>query len=182
MRKRRTPVILLLLLCLFFPANETCALGAEKPWFGGLYTGFCGFSEQTGLPAGEYLAAGLFAEPINIPALNPALLCGVLIPLSPANTGGMRVQVAGELTIVDLPVSFLKNRFYISSDWSPGVGAHYLFTFDSRASWFSVLIAPLRFRTGDAVFTVGSIELFIAANAGLQGWGFTLFKAALFLF
>jgi hypothetical protein len=179
---RRIPVILLLLLCLFFPADETCALGAEKPWFGGLYTGFCGFSEQTGPPAGEYLTAGLFAEPLNIPVLNPALLCGVLIPLSPANTGGMRVQVAAELTIVDLPVSFLKNRFYITSCFSPGVGAQYLFALDYSTSAFSVLIAPLRIRVGDGVFTVGSIELFLEEGTGARGWGFTLFKAALFLF
>ena len=179
---RRIPVTLLLLLSLFFPANEISALGADKPWFGGLYTGFCGFSEQTGLPEAEYLAAGLFAEPLSIPVLNPALLCGVLLPLSPADIYGMRVQVAGELTIVDLPVSLLKKRFYITSCWSPGVGAHYLFTFDRRTSAFSVLIAPLRFRVGDGVFTFGSIELFLFRGAESQGWGFTLFKAALFLF
>jgi len=179
---RRITVILLLLLSLFFSVNETSALGAEKPWFGGLYTGFCGFSEKTGLPAAEYLAAGLFAEPLSIPVLNPALLCGVLLPMSPADIGGMRVQVAGELTIVDLPVSFLKKRFYITSCWSPGVGAHYQFTFHQRTSAFSVLIAPLRFRVGDGVFTFGSIELFLFRGAELQGWGFTLFKAALFLF
>lgn len=179
---RRVPVILLLFLSLFIPANESCALGAEKPWFGGLYTGFCGFSEQTGLPAAEYLAVGLFAEPLNNPVLNPALLCGVLIPLSPANTGGMRVQVAGELTIFDLPVSFLKDRFYITSCWSPGVGAEYLFYFNSSTSSFSVLIAPFRFRVGDGVFTFGSIELFLSVGVELRGWGFTLFKTALFLF
>jgi hypothetical protein len=179
---RRIPIILLLLLSLFFPGNETCALGVEKPWFGGLYTGFCGFSEQTGLPAAEYLVAGLFAEPLSISVFNPALLGGVLIPLSPANTGGMRVQIAGELTIVDLPVSFLKNRFYITSCWSPGVGAQYLFAFDHRPDSFSVLIAPFRVRVGDGVFTFGSIELFLSDGVELQGWGFTLFKAALFLF
>lgn len=178
----RTPFILLLFFCLFFPATETRALGAQKPWFGGLYTGFCGFSEKTGLPAAEYLAAGLFAEPLNIPVLNPALFCGVLIPLSPANIGGMRVQVAGELSIVEFPVSFLKNRFYITSCFSPGVGAHYLFALDYSTSAFSVLIAPLRVRVGDGVFTIGSIELFLAEGTGVRGWGFTLFKAALFLF
>lgn len=179
---QRIPVMLMLSLSLLFSVNEARALGAEKPWFGGLYTGFCGFSEQTELPAAEYLAAGLFAEPLSIPVLNPALLCGVLIPLSPADIDGMRVQVAGELTIVDLPVSFLKNRFYITGCWSPGVGAQYQFTFDRRTSAFSVLIAPLRFRAGDGIFTFGSIELFLFRGVELQGWGFTLFKAALFLF
>jgi hypothetical protein len=179
---RRTPIMLLLLLSLFFPVSESCALGADKPWFGGLYAGFCGFSEQTGLAAAEYLSAGLFAEPLNISVLNPALFLGILVPLSPANSGGMHVQVGGELTIVDLPVSFLKNRFYIASCWSPGVGAQCLFAFDHRTSSFSVLIAPFRVRVGDGVFSFGSIELFIAEGTGLQGWGFTLFKAALFLF
>ena len=179
---RRIPIMLVLLLCLFSPANETFALGAQKPWFGGLYTGFCGFSGQTGLPAAEYLVAGLFAEPLNLPVLNPALFCGALVPLSPANTGGMGIQVAGELTVVDLPISSVKNRFYISGCWSPGVGAEYLFIFEHRSSAISLLVAPLRYRVGDGVFTFGSIELFLSDGVELQGWGFTLFKAALFLF
>jgi hypothetical protein len=174
--------MLLLLLSLLVSVKELSAVGADKPWFGGVYTGFCGFSKQTGLPAAEYLAIGLFAEPLSIPVLNPALFCGVLFPVAPPNTDGMRVQIAGELTIFDLPVSFLKNRFYITSSWSPGVGAQYLFAFDHRPSSFSALIAPFRVRVGDGVFTICSIELFLARGVGLQGWGFTLFKTSLFLF
>jgi len=179
---RGMAVTLLLLLALFLLVTPAGALGAEKPWFGGLYTGFCGFSEQTRLPAAEYLAIGLFAEPLAIHVLNPALSCGFLLPLAPANSEGLRMQVALELTLVDLPASFLKNRFYISSCWSPGLGVECLITSDFHAARFAILAAPLRCRVGDGVFTIGSIQLFLDKGARLPGWGIMVFKASLFLF
>jgi hypothetical protein len=170
---------LLYLLVWAFPANS---LGAEKPWFGGIYTSFRGFSEQTGLPAAEYMAVGLFAEPLAIHILNPALGIGLLLPLSPSTDGGLRLQLALDLTLADIPVSFLKNRFYLSSFWSPGLEAECLIPFDFDTARFALVGSPLRARSGDAVFTVASVALLLDQEARLKGWGITLFKASLFLF
>jgi hypothetical protein len=179
---RRLAVTLSILLSLLAWAAPADALGAEKPWFGGVYSGFSGFSEQTGLPAAEYLALGLFAEPLAIHVLNPALCVGLLLPLSPATDGALRLQFALDLTLVDIPVSFLKNRFYLSSCWSPGLGAECLVPFDFATARFAFVAAPLRARVGDGTFTIASVALLLDQEARLQGWGITLFKASLFLF
>ena len=179
---RRIAVRAFALLSLLVGAVPANPLGVEKPWFGGVYTSFRGFSEQTGLPAAEYLTVGLFAEPLAIHVLNPALGIGLLVPLSPATDGGLRLQLALDLTLVDIPVSFLKNRFYLSSSWSPGLEAECLVPFDFATACFTLVVSPLRARTGDGMFTIASVALLLDQEARLQGWGITLFKASLFLF
>jgi hypothetical protein len=179
---KRLAAASLALLSLVLAAAPVRALGAEKPWFGGVYSGFSGYSEATGLPAAEYMAFGLFAEPLAIAFLNPALHCGLMFPLSPATSGGLHLQVALDLTIADIPAAFLKRRFYLTSRWSPGVGAECLVPIDFADAHFALLVSPLRVRAGDGTFTIASVELFLDREARFQGWGITLFKASLFLF
>ncbi|MBN1836274.1 MAG: hypothetical protein JW820_10515, partial [Spirochaetales bacterium] len=127
---RRAVPALRILTVLIVSAVPAAALGPEKPWFGGVYSGFSGFSSQTGLPAAEYLSVGLFAEPLAVPVLNPALGVGVLLPFSPCTEGALRLQFILDLTLADVPVSFLQKRFYLASRWSPGLSAECLVPFD----------------------------------------------------
>jgi len=178
---RRLARLAFLLPFLLLPAAGGHGAGGQKPWLAGMYAEFCGFSPGTGLPAATYLAAGLFGEPLALPVLNPALSCGLLLPVAPPASEGIRLQIAGELTIVDLPAAFVKRRFYISGCFSPALGAQYLFQPETRAGSFSVVFSPLRFRAADAVFSFCSFQLFLAESAQPAGWGLTLFRAALFL-
>ena len=175
-----TLLVYLALASLFAPPPAE-PLGAEKPWFGGLYAGTCGFSESTGLPAAEYWSIGLFVEPLSLPALNPALHAGILLPISPWDKTGVRWQLGGEISIFDLPVPGLKHLFYNEIHWSPGTGAEALASIDFSTVSVAVLIAPLRFRAGDGVFSICTGHLVIDPAEGFAGWGITLFRAALFL-
>jgi hypothetical protein len=178
---RRLTVLGFLLPFLLLPAPWGHGVGAQKPWLAGVYAGFCGFSPATGLPAAAYLATGLFGEPLAIPVLNPALSCGLLLPVAPPVGEGFRLQFAGELTLVDLPAAVVKRRFYVSTCYSPALGVQYLFHPVVRAGSFSVVLSPLRFRAADGVFAFCSFQLFLAEDAQPAGWGVTLFRAALFL-
>jgi hypothetical protein len=178
-RIRMTRILLVLVLLL--PAGRSEALGARKPWWTGLYAGTCGFSEATGLPEAEYLATGIFIEPLSIRLLNPALFCGILLPIAPFQVEGVRFQFGGELTLVDLQARALKDYFYNTICFSPALGAEYLLSPDLRSASFDLSISPLRFRAGDGVFTVCSLHLFLDQGPRFGGWGLMLFKAALFL-
>ena len=48
-------VCLLIVFVLFLTGAQGHGLGQDKPWWGGLYLGAAGYSEQSGLPASEYL-------------------------------------------------------------------------------------------------------------------------------
>lgn len=182
MQRRAVPLVALALLALITGAAPAGALGAEKPWFGGVYGAFSGFSADSGLPAAEYLNLGVFAEPLAIRVLNPALGCGLLLPLSPCVSGAVRLHVALDLTLVDVPTAVMKNRFYLSSCWSPGLGAECLVPLDFHTARFALCAAPLRVRVGDGTFAIASVQLLLDQEARVQGWGITLFKASLFLF
>jgi len=179
---RRSAVGVLALLVFLACAAPAGALGADKPWFGGVYGAFRGFSADSGLPAAEYLTLGLFAEPLAINVLNPALGVGLLLPLSPAGSGALALHAVLDLTVIDLPTALFRNRFYLSSCWSPGVAVECLVPLDFASARVGLCAAPLRARLGDAVFAVASVQLLFGPEARLQGWGITLFKASLFLF
>ena len=172
---------LLLLAVLLFPAASGRSLGQESPWWAGLYAESCGFSERTGLPAAEYLAFGAFIEPLSLPLLNPSLYCGLLLPVAPFRDGGTRYQIAGELTLFDLEVRALERCFYTSLCWSPALGTELLVEPDFHDFSFTLLLAPLRVRAADALISVGSVQLFMEPGFRLRGWGFALFKTAVFL-
>ena len=176
------PALVLAAALLVLPAARAPGLGTEKPWLGGVYAGTCGFSEPTGLPAAEYLAVGLFLEPFSLPALNLAAGGGFLLPLAPWGVDGVRLQLMGDLTIVDVPAPGLERIFYNSLCWSPGVGAELLVSLDFATASFALLVSPLRFRAGDGVFTLCSAHLFLEPGPALAGWGLTLFQASLFIF
>jgi hypothetical protein len=178
---RVSRLLTLLALVSLFTSPSAESLGTEKPWFGGLYAGTCGFSESTGLPAAEYCSVGLFIEPLSLPAFNPALHAGVLLPITPWDKRGVRWQLGGELSIFDLPAPRLKHLFYNEINWSPGTGAEALANLDFSAASVNVLIAPLRFRAGDGVFSLCTAHLVFDPAKGFAGWGITLFRAALFL-
>lgn len=173
-------LVLLALLALLSAANAG-ALGPRKPWFGGVYAGFCGFSEPTDLPAAAYLEAGVFVEPFAARFLNPALSCGLLLPVSPPEPEGLRLQLGAELSLLDLPAPLIKRRFYSSGAFSPAVGGEYLLHPGTGAQSFAVVFSPLRFRVADAVFSLGSLRLFLGERGRPAGWGLTLFRAALFV-
>ena len=140
-----------------------------------------GFSGDTGLPAAEYWSAGLFLEPLSLPVLNPALHAGVLLPISNWDRRGVRWQLGGELSVVEVPAPLLKPLFYNEINWSPGTGVEALVLPDFSAATAAVLIAPLRFRAGDGVFSLCAAYLLFELSEGYVGWGITLFRAALFL-
>ena len=173
---------MMIVIILLFPAVKSGALGTEKPWWIGIYAGTCGFSENTGLPEAEYLSAGIFVEPLSVHVFNPALKCGVIFPVAPCRKEGVLFQFGGELTLVDIPSSVLRDRFYAAMCISPAVGADYLVSTDFQSVSFDVSIAPLRFRAGDGVLTLCSLHVFIIESPGFEGWGLVLFEAALFLF
>lgn len=175
----------LVLLALLLPAAESRGAGgagAEKPWLAGLYAGACGFSPRTAPPAAEYLAAGLFAEPLPVRRLNPLLSAGLLLPIAPFRPDAIYWQVGGELALFDLPIAGLKRRFYSSACWSPAAGAGWLSGPRLRPGAFSLLLAPLRLRAADGLFSFGELQVFLAEGARPDGWGLTLFKAAVFWF
>ena len=172
---------LLVVLLLLVPVGRGEALGAKKSWWIGLYAESCGFSEATRLPEAEYLATGVFCEPFSIRVFNPALFCGILLPIAPFQGEGVRFQLGGELTLIDLPAEALQDFFYNTICLSPALGAECLLKPDLSSALFDVIISPLRFRAGDGVFTLCSLHLFLEPGPRFGGWGFMLFKAALYL-
>ena len=179
---RRAALAALVLAAVLGSTAPAGALGPEKPWFGGVYAGFSGFSGAVDLPPAEYLALGFFAEPLSIPVLNPSFGVGLLMPLSPVASGAFRLQFVLDLTLVDVPASFLRSRFYLSSRWSPGLAAECLVPFDFAGALFAFWAMPLRVRVGDGTFAIASVALLVDQEARVQGWGITLFKASLFWF
>ena len=171
----------LLSLFLAAAAQGDC-LGEAKPWAGGFSIETCGFSDTGLLPAAGCLSAGLFLEPFAWPAFNPAIFSGILLPVAPFQKEALALRLGAELTLFDTPAPWLRQAFYTALRWSPALGAGMLYRLDGSALRFTLAASPLRIRAGDAVFTLGGLELLFDAEGSARGWGAVVFKAALFLF
>jgi len=176
----RTAVLFLTLLLSATPSGR--CLGQAKPWAGGFFVESSGFAEPSLLPPAGCLGAGLFLEPLALPALNPAVFAGVLLPVAPYRAEDLSLRAGATLTLFDAPLPWLHQTFYAALRWSPALGAGLLYRFDGSALRFTLAASPLRIRAGDAVFTIGSLELLVDAQGSGRGWGAVLFQAALFFF
>jgi hypothetical protein len=176
----RTAVLLLTLLLSTAPPGR--CLGEAKPWAGGFFVESGGFAEPSFLPAAGCLGAGLFLEPLALPALNPAVFAGVLLPVAPFQADDLSLRAGAMLTLFDARLPWLPQTFYAALRWSPALGAGLLYRLDGSELRFTLAVSPLRIRAGDAVFTIGSLELLIDAQGSGRGWGAVLFQAALFFF
>jgi hypothetical protein len=172
---------LLIAALLLLSGVRSHSLGHDKPWWGGLYVGTAGFSRQSGLPDSEYLSFGVFVEPLDIRMFNPALFLGTITAIAPPQPQGLRYQLTGELTLFDLPAATLSKFFFENLCWSPGLAVECLLSRDLGSSAWALLLSPLRIRTGDGLFTVCALQLFIEPPFAFGGWGIVLFRTALFI-
>jgi hypothetical protein len=173
---------LLLLPLLLWAAPPARCLGEVKPWNGGFFVESCGFAEAAFLPPAACLSAGLFLEPLALPAGNPAVFAGILLPVAPCQAEDLTLRAGLALTLFDARLPWLLRTFYAALRWSPALGAGLLYRLDSAGLRFSLAASPLRLRAGDAIFTLCSPELLLDQRGGTRGWGLVLFQAALFLF
>ena len=142
----------------------------------------CGFAEASFLPAAACLGAGLFLEPFALPAFNPAVFAGMLLPVAPYQADAFCLRAGLALTLFDARLPWLRRTFYAALRWSPALGAGLLCRLDGSGLRFTLAASPLRLRAGDAVFTLCGLELLLDEQGRPQGWGAVLFQAALFLF
>jgi hypothetical protein len=98
---------LLLLPLLLWAAPPARCLGEAKPWNGGLFVESCGFAEAAFLPPAACLSAGLFLEPLALPAGNPAVFAGILLPVAPGQTGDLTLRAGLALTLFDARLPWL---------------------------------------------------------------------------
>jgi hypothetical protein len=170
------------LFVLLVPGAAAGGLGPAKPWYGGMYVQTSGYSESTGLPAASWFGAGVFFEPLDIPVLNPLLAAGLVLPVAPCRASATRLELTGELTLFDSRLPLLAWVSYAALRWSPAVGLDFQLSLaDGESSW-SLLAFPVRIRAGDAIFTLGGVQLFFQGRDPWEAWGVVLFKAMLFLF
>ena len=172
----------LLLPLLLWAAPPARCLGETWPWGGGLFVESCGFAEAAFLPPAACLSAGLFLEPLALPAGNPAVFAGILLPVAPGQTGDLTLRAGLALTLFDARLPWLLRTFYAALRWSPAIGAGLLYRLDGAGLRFTLAASPLRLRAGDAIFTLCAPDLLLDQQAGTRGWGLVLFQAALFLF
>lgn len=180
MRPMRNAALILSLLLWAAPCGR--CLGEAKPWTGGFYTESGGYAEPSLLPAASCLSFGLFLEPLALPALNPAVFAGLLLPVAPFRPEALALRGGLTLTLFDARLSWLQRTFYAALAWSPALGAGLLYRPDGSVLRFALNAAPLRLRAGDALFTLCSPELLLDAQGSALGWGLVLFQAALFLY
>jgi hypothetical protein len=172
----------LLLSLLLWAAPFGRCLGEAKPWAGGFFAESGGYAEPSFLPSATCLSAGLFLEPLALPALNPAVSAGILLPVAPYQADALVLRANLALTLFDARLSWLRRTFYAALAWSPAVGAGLLYRLDGSVFRFTLSASPLRLRAGDAVFTLCSPELLLDPQGSPRGWGLGLFQAALFLY
>jgi len=172
----------LFLTFLLWAAPAGRCLGEAKPWTGGMFMESCGFADAAFLPAAGCLSVGLFLEPLALPAFNPAVFAGMLLPVAPWQADALALRAGLELTLFDARLPWLYRTFYAALRWSPALGAGLLYRLDGSGLRFTLSASPLRIRAGDAVFTLCSPELLLDEQGRPQGWGAVLFQAALFRF
>lgn len=176
----RTAALLLAILLSAAPPGR--CLGEARPWSGGLFLESSGYAEAAFLPAAACLGVGLFLEPLSLPALNPAAFAGLLLPVAPCRPDALCLRAGLALSLFEARLSWLRRTFYAALAWSPALGAGLLWRMDGSGLRFTLAASPLRLRAGDALFTIGGLELLLDAQGSALGWGLVLFQAALFLF
>jgi hypothetical protein len=176
----RTAALFLTVL-LAVPTHGRC-LGQDKPWSGGFFLESSGYADPALLPAAGCLGTGLFLEPLAIPALNPCVLAGILLPVAPCRGDAAALRAALALTLFDARLGWLRRTFYAALAWSPALEAGLLYRTDGSCLRFTLAASALRLRAGDAMFTIGSLHLLLDGRGSPKGWGLVLFQAALFLY
>ncbi len=174
MRRRRFGLLLLAAILLGFLAALP-AYSAENPKL--FYSvGLGGYSPASyGAPEALELSAGLEFSPRA--ALNPAVSIRLSVPMNPADLSMVRASAGIELSLG----YFLRHPFAWVSPrrlaWTPSVGA----AFSARLADLSdvgwiLSLSPLRFFSGQAYQSFGTIILPFSSGLVPEGWGIRLLE------
>jgi len=165
-------------------AAAPVAAEPRSPWLGGSVVAVRGFSESTGMPAGEYSDLGLFVEPFRLVFLNPSASVRWLTPVFPFRPGSSMVEFGVDIDLFGFRNHPLKGIMQQESALGPALAASWAFEpFRGISSGTLCLTAhALRLRTGDARYNLLSPELLFDSGLDLSGWGLRLFEFSYFLF
>lgn|GEM_PF-3177753 len=165
-------------------AAAPVAAEPRSPWLGGSVVSVRGFSEDSGLPAGEYFDLGLFVEPFRLKFLNPSASVRSLIPQFPFRPGSSMIEFGVDIDLFSLRDHPLKGIMRQESALGPALAASWAFE-PSRgiaAGTLCLTAHALRLRTGDARYNLLSPELLLDSGLNPSGWGLRLFEFSYFLF
>jgi len=171
-------------LALSVTALLAVAAEPRSPWIGGSVVSARGFSESTGMPAGEYCDLGLFVEPFRLGFLNPSASVRFLTPLFPFRPGSSMVGLGLDVDLFSLRNHPLGGIMAQESALGPALAVSWAFE-PSRGLAPGILCVTahvLRLRTGDARYSLLSPELVFEGGRELTGWGLRLFEFSYFLF